>query len=294
MDWDLPGRATYCLRGPCRVSFLVLAKRLLVAGFLGMWCAGCLVVPVHHAKKMKSLSTDPAPKQLDLTFIKLGETSRDEVTQRLSWIDTGVSGKNFFVGRWAENSWAVLWGAAAYYSANGGYNQVWNTHNVIIDFGDESVVTRVEQFKDKYIIANLAQRIRQAQEAKLDLSVPIKVPIRNSCFNDVNGYPGNFILSRDELEFLESPTDKNGKQKHSYKTPAENVTGITMGFDDPSQPQQICAVLHFRQKTRAGKKMSFRVDLVGTVSLVKYVTEYGDWQPADRPAGKTPINRVQQ
>ena len=283
MDWDVPGGASLCCRFP--VSLLALAERLFVTGLLGMWCCGCLVVPIHHAKEMKSLSADPAPKQVDLTFIKLGETSRNEVVQHLGWIDTGASGKNFFVGRWAENSWALLWGAASYPAVNGGYNQVWNTHNVIIDFDEKSVVVGVEQFKDKYIIDNLAQRISQAQEAKLDLSVPIKVPVQNSCFDDANGYPGDLILSSDELEFLESVTNKHGKQGHSYKTPATNVTKVTMGFDDPSQPQQICAVLHFRQKTRTGKKMSFRVNLSGTAALIKYVTEYGDWRPADRSAG---------
>ena len=159
---------------------------------------------------------------------------------------------------------------------------------MIIDFDDKSIVTGVEQFKDKYVVANLPQRIWRAPESTLDLSVPIKIPIQYSCFNDnFNPDPGDLILSRDELQFLESSPDKNAK--HSYKTPAGNVTQITMGAADPSQPQHICAILHFRQKTRIGKEMSFRVDLAGTAALIKYVTEYGYWRPTDRSPGEGQI-----
>ena len=104
-----------------RLPSFVLVKRLVVTGIPGIWCSGCLAVLIHHAKNMRSLSTDTAPPQVDLTFVKLGETPRDEVTERLSWIDTGVAGKNFFVGRWAENNWGVAWGAASYPYMGGGF-----------------------------------------------------------------------------------------------------------------------------------------------------------------------------
>ena len=86
------------------LPFCVLAKRLLLMGLVGLWCCGCIAVPIHHAKKMRSGSTDTPPNQVDLTFIKVGETSHDEVSKRLSWIDAGVDAKAFFAGRWAENS----------------------------------------------------------------------------------------------------------------------------------------------------------------------------------------------
>src|SRR6516162_2898831 len=258
------------------VPSFVLVKHLVVTGIFGIWCSGCLAVPIHHAKNMRSITADAAPPQVDLTFVKFGETSRDEVTKRLSWIDAGVTGKNFFVGRWAENNWDIVWGGASYPYMGGGSYEIWKTHNVIIDFDDQSWVIGVTQFADKNIIATLSSRLRQASEPTLDLTVAIKIPIEYLCLTDINNpsHIGDLMLSSDELKFLESPRgDKKGK--YSYKTPAKNMTHITMGYSDPSQPQQICAILHFRLKTQVGKQMSVRVDLAGTAVLIKYLAEYG-------------------
>ena len=209
-----------------------------------------------------------------MAFIKVGETSHDEVSKRLSWIDAGVDGKAFFAGRWAENSWGVAWGAASFPYAGSGYNEIWKTRNVIIDFDDQFLVKGVTHFRDKDIIAILSTRLKQASEPTLDRTVPIKMSVEYlRPFESNEPHLGELILSKDELEFLESP-DGNKKGKYDYKTSRPNVTHLTMGFSDPSHPQQICVVLHFKQKTRVGKQMSIRVTLVQTAVLIKYLAEY--------------------
>ncbi len=262
-----------------------LAKRLLLTGILGIWCAGCVAVPIHHATKMRSSSIDAPPKQVDLTFIKVGETSHDEVSKRLSWIDAGVDGKSFFAGRWAENSWGFAWAAASYPYAGGGYNEIWKTHNVIIDFDDQAVVKGVTHFADKDIVSILSQRLKQASEPALDLTAPIRISTQYLRSSNSEAHPGDLILSQVDLEFLES-LDGNKKRKYSYKTSRQNVTHITMWPSDPSQPQQICVILHFKQKTRVGKQMSIRVTMAETAVLLKYLTEYDpDKESADGKHG---------
>jgi len=260
----------------------VLAKRLLLTGLVGLWCCGCIAVPIYHAKKMRSSSTDIPPRQVDLTFIKVGETSHGEVSKRLSWFDTGIGGKAFFAARWAENSWGVAWGAASFPYAGGGYNEIWKTHNVIIDFDDQFLAKGVTHFADKDIIAILSTRLKQASEPTLDLTVPIKMSIGYlRPFESNKAHLGDLILSEEELEFVGSP-DGNKKGKYDYKTSRQNITHLTMSFSDPSQPQQICVVLHFKQKTRVGKQMSIRVTLAETAALIKYL-EYGSGKrPSDR------------
>jgi hypothetical protein len=262
-----------------------LAKRLVLTGILGIWCAGCIAVPIHHATKIRSSSIDAPPKQVDLTFIKVGETSHDEVLKRLSWIDAGIDGKSFFAGRWAENSWGVAWGGASYPYAGGGYNEIWKTHNVIIDFDDHSLVKGVTYLADKNIVSILSPRLKQASELTLDLTVPIRISIQYLRSSNSEAHPGDLILSQDDLEFLES-LDGNKKGKYSYETSRQNVTHITMSASDPSQPQQICVILHFKQKTRVGKQMSIRVTLAETAMLLKYLTEYDpDKQSVDGKQG---------
>jgi hypothetical protein len=249
-----------------------LAKRALLTSLVGIWCSGCIILPIHHSKNMRSSSIDTPPRQVDLTFIKVGETSHEEVSKRLSWIDAGVDGKTFFAGRWAENSWEVLWGAAAYYYAAGGKNEIWKTHNVIIDFDDQSLVKGVTHFADKNIIAIFSPRLKHASEATLNLTAPIKMSIDYVYDSASKQAPGDLILSEGELEFLEAPLG-NQKGKYSYKTSRQNVTHMTMGVSDPSLPQQICVILHFKQKTRVGKQMTIRVTMAETAVLIKYLTK---------------------
>ena len=58
-----------------------------------------------------------------LEFIKVGSTTREEVEQKLGWVDTGIKDDRLFIGRWAESSWGVAWAAGGGYSAAGGCSQ---------------------------------------------------------------------------------------------------------------------------------------------------------------------------
>ena len=144
---------------------------------------------------------------------------------------------------------------------------------MIIDFDDQSLVKGVTHFADKGIIAILSTRLNQASEPTLDRTVPIKMSIEYLRPIESNkAHLGDLILGENELEFLESP-DGNKKGKYSFKTAKQNINHITMGMSEPSEPQQICVVLHFKQKTRVGKKMSIRVTLAETAALIKYLAE---------------------
>lgn len=71
----------------------------------------------------------------------MGVTTRQEISQKLDWADSGIVGDNFFIARWAENSRGVAWAAVGYYAANGGYNEVWKVRNAVIDFDERAIVT---------------------------------------------------------------------------------------------------------------------------------------------------------
>jgi hypothetical protein len=230
---------------------------------------------------MRSLSAEAPPKQVDLSFVKKGETSRDQVLERLGWIDTGLDEQNFFLGRWAENSWGIAWGAASYYTATGGYNQVWKAHNVVIDFDDKAMVSGLATFPDKELLATLAARMSPASGRMLELSVPNTIPIQYTRDLGHESHAGNLILSLEELEFLESPNG-NKKQKYNYKTPVRSVSDLTMGFSDPAQPEQVCAILHFSRKTPVGKQMTIYAKVADTALLLRYFAEYGSLVQAKR------------
>ena len=214
------------------------------------------------------------PKQVDLSFVKIGETSRDQVLERLGWIDTGVADPSFFLGRWADNSWGLAWEAASYFTAAGGYNQIWKAHNVVIDFDGNTIVSGITAFPDKSMLATLAPRLRPASGHTLDLSAPITIPVEYIRDLGHESHAGDLILSREELEFLESPNGTK-KQKYNFKTSVENVTRMTLGSSDPAQPGEPCVVLHFQQRIPVGKQMTILAKLADTALLVQYFAKDG-------------------
>jgi hypothetical protein len=69
----------------------------------------------------KTISVSGATgKKLDLEFIKVGATTREEVGQKLGWVDAGIKDDKLFLGHWADSSWVVAWAAGGGYSAAGG------------------------------------------------------------------------------------------------------------------------------------------------------------------------------
>lgn len=73
-----------------RIGSQIKFIRLLATVPLCAACVGCIVVPIHTSTKTTSATGEEVGKKVDLTFIKLGVTGREEVMQKLGWIDTGV------------------------------------------------------------------------------------------------------------------------------------------------------------------------------------------------------------
>lgn len=241
-------------------------------GLLCVCCAGCIIVPVRVQTKTISVS-GVAGKKLDLGFIKAGATRREEVEQKLGWVDTGVKDDNFFVGRWAESSWGAAWAAGGGYSAAGGWNRAWTTHNLIVDFDDNGVVLQTSQLPDKDVIEAFSERISKEPVHPLDLSVPIRVPVEY--FRSGKSFPGTLILSKDDFSFLED-REMGSKVAYDFKTQPENLVHLKLGnwvTSNSSHPENMPVTINFKRRTPVGSKFVAQMDLPATMILLKYIRQ---------------------
>ena len=286
---QLHGSVNPSMRMPVRRHNVVAFPRFLFVSMLCFSCSGCLVVPIHHKTHVRSASSEFPPKEVDLSFIREGSTTRNEVCERLAGINSGIATDNFFIGRWSQNSWNVFWGAAAYPYAQAGSNEVWKAHNVIIDFDENTIVSGFAFFRDRDFITIVSRRLPALPN--IDLTEPVKLTVRY--FHNGDGeHPGTLILSSTQLEFLEDQSGKN-KSKYSFTTPAQNVAELTMDFfSDPSLPEQMSEVLHFKRKTRIGKKMKIRIGLAETATLIEYIASVSQTKGPAQPAQGMPKNRI--
>jgi len=254
-----------------------IGLRIRIIGAVGSavlcaYCAGCIAVPVRVPTKTVSVSGEKG-KAIDLEFIKVGATTREDVGQKLGWVDTGITDDKLFVGRWAQSSWGVAWAAGGGYSATGGWNRAWKTHNLVVDFDEKGVVQRMWLVPDRDVVSTLSEWVFTNPSRLLDLSAPIEAPIEY--IHSGKHFLGTLVLSKDDLRFLED-RDKGSKVAYDFKTSPENISHLSFGnwvASDAAHPENIVVAIHFRRKTAVGSKLPARMDLPTMMILIKYMRQ---------------------
>lgn len=262
-----------------KTSSQIRVVRLTLAALLCVFSVGC-AVPLRAPTKTRSVSGEKAGKKIDLDFIKVGVTGREEVVQKLGWIDTGVKNDRFFLGRWASSSWGVLWAAGGEYAAAGGWNRSWSVHNLLLDFDEKGVVRHVSYVRDKDLLEALSTRAAQDWSGSLNLSTPIEVPVAYVCCG--KQFPGTLTLGRDAFQFL-LDRETGANELYDFKTSPENISQLSVAGPlarDPRpaerwtpHPERLLMTIHFKRKTPVGQKMSVQVDIPAMMTLIKYIAQ---------------------
>jgi hypothetical protein len=84
-------------------------------------------------------------RKIDLTFVKAGITTREEVLSQVGWSDVGINRPSVFWGRWRSSSALDL---------NRWDDQriLWRGHNLLIEFDESNRVKRFQEFADKDLV----------------------------------------------------------------------------------------------------------------------------------------------
>lgn len=109
----------------------------------------CVVVPVRVPKQERDVTGKPV--DLDLTFLKSGSTTRDELTKKLAAVDTGINESNFFWGRWDSSTWRST--AVGFVPPEG--ERLWHAQNLLVQFEASGVVKNWAIVDDKGLTRQL-------------------------------------------------------------------------------------------------------------------------------------------
>ncbi len=265
-----------------RIQFI----RVAWIAFLCAFSSGCVAVPTRVPTKTRNISGDLG-KKLDLDFIQVGSTKREEVGQKLGWIDTGLKDDRLFLGRWADSSWGVAWAAVGEIPAVGVSNRGWTTHNLLLDFDEKGVVRQMSVVPDKDILRTLSKWVSEDSSGSLDLSTPIKLPaeyIRSS-----KHFLGTLLLGRDAFVFLQD-RETNSKEVYDFRISPASISHLSVGHGVPLEglvssecrtctgtirpsvsPGNVVVTIHFTRSASAGSKVNLRMDLPTMMVLIKYV-----------------------
>ena len=254
-------RTGFCIRFISSVSLAVLCA-----------CVLCCVVPVRTPVKSKNVSGQTG-KELDLEFIKVGTTTREEIDQKLGWIDAGLKDDKIFLGRWADSSWGVAWATGYMQPATAGWNRVWSIHNLALYLDEKGIVQQKFLIPDAEIINTLTVLTLRDPGRSLDLSVPIEVPVEY--VRSTTHIAGTLVLSKDEFMFL-GRRETGAKLAYDFKTSPQNIRHLGMGkraASDSGNPENVGVKIHFKQHVSVGNEMTVQMNLPATMTLLIYTEQ---------------------
>lgn len=127
---------------------------------------GCFPLPVRFPTQ----TTDAASQKIDLTFLKAGSTTREDVSQKLAAIDTGVNQKEFFWGRPRVSKYREI--LMVGYVPVGPLDRMWGVENLLVSYDANGVVKTFAVVGDSHLLHEL-DSVDSAATAVLDLSSPV-------------------------------------------------------------------------------------------------------------------------
>jgi hypothetical protein len=241
-----------------------------------------VVVPVRVPTQTKDASGKPL--QLDLTFLKSGSTTRDNVTKNLTAIDTGINESRLFWGRWDSSKWRST--AVGLVPPEG--DRIWRAHNLLVQFDPNGIVKNWAIVDDGKLGPQLDVFDYVDSETMLDFSSPVRAEVQIPYYRDMMA---DIVLSADFIEY--SITTRSSPYVSRLKTARTNILRISptpgAAYNGPvsgmvpfAKPNLIVAtvyfaepaVVHYGEKGHsAKKKLKLGLDPATFLLLRRYISQ---------------------
>ena len=229
---------------------------------------GCIGATPLHKRTRTPEGTEV--KNIDLSFLTPGQTTRAEVKDKLKLIDTGYQGDHFFVGRWSSSTsgaWVFVLGLP------GAAGRVWKSGNLLVEFDDAGVVKRFEPFNDAKAPRYLAP---VAADTPLQLASPLELPVKYYLLAGGQLVDARIVLSKGSFDFEELG---ERKKKQKFSMPASEVlrveTPVVIRFSDPTYISQRLHCARDLKKIGGprGRDLNLEVTMPQLVTLMIYVAQ---------------------
>ena len=245
-------------------------RQQLQAGITLALCAtllGCIGATPLHKRTRTPQGTEV--KNIDLSFLTPGQTTRADVKEKLKLIDTGYQGDHYFLGRWSSStSGTWMFGLPGAFAG-----RVWKSGNLLVEFDDAGVVKRFEPFDDAKALRHLAP---VAADTPLQLASPLELQVKYYLLEGVQFVDAKIVLSKGRFDFEELG---ERKKKHKFSLPASDVlrveTPVIIHFPDPTYISQRLHCARNLEKIGGpgGRDINLEVTMPQLVTLMSYVAQ---------------------
>jgi hypothetical protein len=239
---------------PCLVASLLLA--------------GC-IAPIPMTKRVSGPVGVANQKKIDLTFVQPGRTSREEISQKLAWADSGIKDDHLFLARWVSSGsgWVVLIPGNVPNDVNA-YRD-WTVHNFLVDFDKTGLVKSARDVQTPELLTTLQQWVAHWDSPADEPPGPVELKVsRPHLGSPVTA--ANLVLSADSFGFQDYR-----KPKHNFQIHPSTINSITSRLDDEAghapDSSVIGVTILFKKKTPAGKQVSLNISPPDLLVLLKYL-----------------------
>jgi hypothetical protein len=231
-------------------------------------CAACLgCAPIR--KQVSGVSE--TREKIDLSFLQVGSTTREEVFEKLGWINTGIQEEGLFVGRWSAFSldWVWGWAPPPVYSMPG-TQENWRPNNLMVEFDTQGVVKQFRVLSDSDFLRELSGWVQRSRPSLPALVTPATITVKH---RHASGkyYFADLTLGIDSFEF-----HARDDASHNFSIPPQQLGSLNYPKATPghkSDPRDINCRLEFRETTRAGSHLTLAMDVPSLFALIEYVEQ---------------------
>jgi len=255
-----------------RIAIAVTAVALLFVGCI--FLTGCAVVP--RRVPPRSVGTGGAVGEADLSFLRIGVTTKATVHERLGWADTGYVSERLFLARWVSSSLRVDTYIVGPSAAEKVTEEVWKDGNLLIEFDANGIVKSVRPFRDfdwlRQVVYVVAQEDRRSEN-----------PIRRQVTLEPDSGPETERAPRGPavvtLEYSGLRIECFAPRPRDFFVSKDHIKRLEYGGRPGDQPSAsgVPFLLKLSTDTPAGKEIRILVDIPTLVLLVQYLR---DSQPA--------------
>lgn len=242
-----------------RIALLFLLSSCL---FFDSGCVGVTRMPTRSRGPQGASIRN---NQVDLSFLQVGSTRREEVANKLGSIDTAYSNPRLFWGRWTVSRWGCWWFVTGQTVAAGDAKRLWRVHDLVLTFDENGIMQTSEVFDDDRALWR-ALHAKLANAGQLDLSTPITLSLTTDD-------PARFTLTERGIHV------ERQKAKDSFDISPKKVTRFSHNRYGASQqgfaPGSTCHTLRFAEKIGSRKSIDFCADPAEVATLFQYLRENG-------------------
>ncbi len=232
---------------------------------MGAACLGCAPIRKHVS------GISETRQKLDLSFLQAGTTTRQEVLEKLDWINTGVTEERLFIGRWSAYSLDLVLGwAPPPFNVAPQSQETWKPNNLLVEFDAQGIVKQFRVLSDSDFLKELSSWIQRNAPTLPPFIAPSTITVKHR--HALGKYHfGELTLGADSIEYHESDD-----ASHNFTLPRGQLGALTYPSTTPgdtSNPRMINCRLKFREATKAGSHLTLAMTVSSLFTLIEYVEQ---------------------